>query len=628
MALISALGYLATVLMLACLGLAFGTRMLRWFGICADSRLEQALYAEGAFFVLLQVLVFILGFIGWLRALIVLVMLAAMALLAGREWLQVTGLAGALRSSVRRAAHSYLTLVIVGLTALCVVVDAALAMAPLTGSDALLYHFTAPMLEVGRQWQPVFWLAMSFYAGFGHVLIGLGMTLGSDHLSTGLIYLSGILTAGSLFVLTRRLSSERWAWVASLSFLLTPMVYWQMSTSGCPDMWMAFYITLLVLAAARAVETGTWQWWVLAGLFAGAVAGVKYTAWTIPAVLILYCLIATRSLKRSAICAASSLAAGVFPLARNAWWTGDPFFPYLVRWVRPSQFNPYAYQAILDGLHPAGSSRTLVGLFEYPFVFPLSANAYGGFGHFWGPLVLALTPLLVFTAWKNPLVIAAIGAWFTVLLTNEMTAQQPRYLLPAFPLALALVFAAVAEAYRRRWRGMWFAALASVSTFLLFGIGSEALYARDFLPVVVGLEQREHFLQRMAPDYPAVSFINRSLEGANGRTMVFFHHVYYLQVPFEIGDPAVSWLIDPERLSRPDSLMQLLRQENISWVVKAPGYPEPLASAFQALEDEGSLTAVFTGDVSTFATFRLYGTRVPVHIVILQVAPTRAIAHK
>jgi hypothetical protein len=155
---------------------------------------------------------------------------------------------------------------------------------------------------------------------------------------------------------------------------------------------------------------------------------------------------------------------------------------------------------------------------------------------------------------------------------------------------------------------------------LLFGVGSEALYARDFLPVVVGLEKREVFLERMAPDYSVASFVNRSLEGRRGEVMVFFRHVYYLRVPFLIGDPDISWLMNPDRLADPQALLQLLRQQDVRWVVKTPNYPEPLARAFQALEDEGKLRPMFSADASMHTHFRFYGNKVPVHVVILEVA--------
>ena len=439
----------------------------------------------------------------------------------------------------------------------------------------------------------------------------------------GLILLGGALAAAGLFVLTRRLVSERWAWVASLAFLLSPMVYWQMSTSGSPDIWIAFYVTLVVLAAGRGIESRQKHWWYLAGVFAGAAAGVKYTSWVVPALLFFCCLISTRSLRQSVLCGVCSLFAGCLPLVRNAWWTGDPLFPFLTRWVNPGQLNPYALKDILGGLTPPDTSHTLIGLIRYPLLFSVAGDAYGGFGRWFGPLVIALAPLLFFVIWtRKGFLWGVSGAmWAAILVTNEFTAQQPRYLLSAFPLAIALIFAGAAEAAKRKWRIVHGAAICSIVLFLIFGASSEAVYARDFLPVIVGRESREGFLMRMAPDYPAVAFVNRSLSGLSGKAMVFLQFVYYLRVPFEIGSPGESWLVNPDKLSDADSLEQFLSQRGIRWVVKSPDYPQPLEKAFEKLEDEGKLRPVFAGDASTFSNFRMYGDRTQIKVEILEVIP-------
>jgi hypothetical protein len=102
--------------------------------------------------------------------------------------------------------------------------------------------------------------------------------------------------------------------------------------------------------------------------------------------------------------------------------------------------------------------------------------------------------------------------------------------------------------------------------------------------------------------------------------MVFFQHVYYLRVPFLIGDPQISWLMDPDRLGSSQALLQFLRRQNVRWVVKSPDYPKPLAPAFQALEDEGKLLPRFSEEASTYTHFRIYGEKVPVHLVVLELA--------
>ena len=60
-----------------------------------------------------------------------------------------------------------------------------------------------------------------------------------------------------------------------------------------------------------------------------------------------------------------------------------------------------------------------------------------------------LAPLLIIAKRKNPLWIMCAAMWGIILLANEFTAQQPRYLLGAFPVALALVFAATADLMKK-----------------------------------------------------------------------------------------------------------------------------------------------------------------------------------
>jgi hypothetical protein len=57
-------------------------------------------------------------------------------------------------------------------------------------------------------------------------------------------------------------------------------------------MWMAFWVALGTLAAARASSGDAMRWFVLAGFFAGAAAGVKYTI--VPVALVSYVLFAGR----------------------------------------------------------------------------------------------------------------------------------------------------------------------------------------------------------------------------------------------------------------------------------------------------------------------------------------------
>jgi hypothetical protein len=320
------------------------------------------------------------------------------------------------------------------------------------------------------------------------------------------------------------------------------------------------------------------------------------------------------------MCGLWTLPSGILPLVRNALWTGDPFFPFLTHWLTPGRVNAYALSATVADTHAGGLDRSLAGVLSYPFALAVRGSAYGvGVGQYFGPLVLAFAPLLLLSLRKGFLARAAATMWLAVLLSNALTSQMARFLLPVLPPALALVFAGMAESWHRGSKLVRVACGGTLLLSLLFGLGSEALYAKDFLPVSLGLESQQAFLNRMAPDYPAAAFINKSLHGT-GKVMVFFRHLYYLRPPFIEGRPENSWLMDPVRVAQPRALLDLLHCENIRWVVKAPDYPEPLAPAFQALEDQGRLRPEFSADISTFSGFRIYGRRTTVRVVILKVA--------
>jgi hypothetical protein len=621
MTLLSALGCLCIVFAFGCLAVAFGSRMLRWFGVSLHDGLERTLYGAGLFLTLFQVLAFLLSLFGFLNAPAVIVILALAALFAGKEWKQIGALAGKFFARLRNSARDPLTSLLMISTSAFLAFDALMSAAPVASSDAMMYHFAVPMLEAGKRWEPLFWLPFSFYAGQGHSLIQLGLTFHSEHLANGSIFLAGALAMAGLFVLVRRLASERWAWAAALAFLLSPMVYWQMCTSGCPDIWIAFFVALIALAAARGIETQENSWWYLAAIFAGAAAGVKYTAWIVPAALVACCLFKTRSIRISSLCGVFSFFCGAFPLIRNVWFSGDPFFPFLTRYLNPANSNPFTLSLMIGNLTPGDTSHSLFGILKYPLLIVLKQDAYGGFGHWFGPLVILLAPLLLFARPRHPLVPMAGAMWAAILLANEFTAQQPRYLLGAFPIALALVFAAAARAMEWKSKIISAAIAGSITLFLFFGAASEAVYSKDFLPVAMGRETRQNFLMRMAGDYPAATFVNRSLEGRDGTAMVFFRLVYYVRVPFELGTPEESWLMNVDKFTDADSLWQFLNSRGIRWVVKSPVYPYPasLTAAFQKLEDEGTLRPTFSGEASTFSNFRMFGERAKFKIVILEV---------
>ena len=621
MALILGLGHLAAVLAVLFLSAAFGSRVLERSGLPSAHPLEHILFSAGAGFACLQIALFFLMVFGGLRRTSVIALLAVMALAAGKHLLLVGGLFRKWAGSALRSRRPRLEIACVWLACAWLIAGALLALAPVSGSDALHYHFNAPRLQAETPGQPVFAVVNSFFTGQAHLLIGLGFALGSSQISMEFIFLGGCLSAAALFQLSRQWMPRPWAFAVALTFIATPMVFWQMSVAGAPDIWMGFYVLLAVLAAGRGSETRHMPWMTLAGVFSGAAAGVKYTGWIVPAAVVVYVLVAARSWKWAAACASAALAAGVWPQARNFIWTGDAFFPFLGRWMGRGGENAFTLAAVLADTHSEAFSPSPAQILRYPMGMVLRGDSYG-VGHYFGPVLLAFAPLLIFACWKSRTGRLAGAIWLAMFLVNALSTQMARFLLPVFPIALALAFSGAAAAVEKGWRLVRAGCFATLGVFLVFCAAADAAYSRDFLPAALGIEGRNHFLERMAPDYQIAEYVNAVLLSRRGRAMVFFRHLYYLRAPYINGDPATSWVMNPQHLQAPDSLLQLLNQLDVKWVVKTPGYPPAIAAAFEDLERRERLIPVLSGEVTDFSgRRRLEQQKSAIRVTVLAVVP-------
>ena len=453
---------------------------------------------------------------------------------------------------------------------------------------------------------PIYGIISSFGVGQAHMLIALGLGLGSDHFSMGLIFLGGVFSAAALYVLARNWMSLDRSFIVTLIFLLSPIAFWQMTVAGAPDLWITFYATLTILAAARGITLHSTKWAALAGFLAGAAAGAKYPVWIIPITLAAIFLVECRSFWLAAASSAAAFVTGLAPLVRNAVWTGNPFFPFASNLFPYHKMNASTLAATMLDTHISVQHPGFAHWIEYPFQMVLGGSDYG-VGYYFGPIILAFAPLLLIAYRRGPLFRVGAWVWAAMFFSNMATSQMGRFLLPVFGIALAITFVGVETVSKISRPLVRFTCNASVAIFLLLGAGGLVTYGRDFLPVSVGLELREHFLERQAPNYQATSFANGVLNGKSGATLVFFQHVYYLQIPFVVGNPDSNWELYSEDYATPETMLEWMRKNNVRWILNPLDYPEPISGAFQRLESQGILRPVASTQVEDFTGWRIEG---------------------
>ena len=616
MALATSLAVLLAVVLFAITATALGHRLLRLWPAGIVSDVEHLLFSAAFGVICIEMLLFLVQF--WSRIRLGVGVVFGIVLILG-----VSELAPVLNRVYRvlrdAKGSSRIEKLLIAFTGLIVLVEGLASMAPVTGSDALHYHFTAPMLVLRSGFHPDFFLSHSFFTGQCHLLILAGLALGSSQFAMGLLYLGGVLAAGAAACLARRWTDPRWAWTAALVFLVTPVVFWQISSAGAPDLWMAFFTTVGVLFISQSVELPPLSHAVFSGVLAGAVAGTKYTGCIVAASMAATYVWQARSSLKVFLFFLGSVCAGIWPYARNLAWTGDPMFPFLTRSLFPGRVNAYTLASYLADTG-AGGHRSVGQLFEFLFfsgVDPL----HPGFWQFLGPLVLAFAPLLVLVVRNNSTWRAVLPVWILSAIGIGATSGMTRFLIPVLPLALAAVLGGVAQLRSIGWRSAGYVSIASLCGFLLMGSSGLLIYDRSAISVAVGLTSREEFLRNHAPEYEKVRFVNEVLAGdENGdKALVFVRHLYYLRVPFLYGDPAASWAVDPSKLQTPEDWEALFHKEGIRWVVRSPEYPPMIAAPLDELEKRGKLLPIAQMHVSDFQGLRIAGQRQVVPVVILQV---------
>src|SRR5579863_10435436 len=260
MALAASAGCASLALAIFLITAALGKHILEIAGLTVESPLDAVLFSSGLGFAALQLFLGILGLAAGLTVRSVVALLALLAIAGWRGWKSIILLC-------RESAKDFSILFKTGAAkalGVCIFfflsLEALLSTAPLTGSDAMHYHFTTPLLEIGRPERPIFWLTHSFFIGLAHELIAMGLVLGGNRLAQLLIFFGGFLTTAALFQMARKWMPPKWALAAALTFLMTPMVFWQVSTAGSPDIWMGFYGVLAALAAGQADTAPTRRW--------------------------------------------------------------------------------------------------------------------------------------------------------------------------------------------------------------------------------------------------------------------------------------------------------------------------------------------------------------------------------
>lgn len=325
----------------------------------------------------------------------------------------------------------------------------------------------------------------AFYPPAGEALAWVLLApLSSDFLARWAQLPAAIGALFLLWALTRRAGGTPWASALAVALALSvPAFVPAAAFAAGNDLWAAYWLLAILLAATRfACRPGLVEA-LLVGLAGGAFVGVKYfSLLVLPAALALSAVVLGRPLEtlRRAPRAGAMLAAiaggaifgGGFPYLRNLLLTGNPVFPQPVSIAGFRLFEGWDAAALAVRIQAASFSPRLGAFHERQELL----------GPIWKPLFLvAMVALPVVAAlvarWRPGvesrclLALALLpGALLLTYVLFSPDRRDLRYVLAA-PLAAGAALAAVIARFPRGWRAAIWCALAG-STLYVAGSSS------------------------------------------------------------------------------------------------------------------------------------------------------------
>ncbi|OIO26072.1 hypothetical protein AUJ14_02920 [Candidatus Micrarchaeota archaeon CG1_02_55_22] len=385
--------------------------------------------------------------------------------------------------------------------------------------DSLNYHLLIPKTYLRHGG----FVAMDWFpqANWPHAMESVyaeALSLGGAIAVRVFSLLVSIVFAGALFALARRLLDRKHALLAVAIFASIPTAEFFFG-SGYVDLHLAFFVVLAVYAFLEWRKTNGVAWIGLAGVFAGMAAATKIIGFAYAALLtlfVLYSLFASKPYRGAnafawfalagLIVVAPWLSHNAFALDHNSnafWPLHYPVFD--VFGVHSDAASDYFNRVWTSYSSGAGFGQSTIELILSPLRVTFSGSKFNGLV---SPLLLAFLPLYLFVRREKELSLIALFAVLNALVWFY-SAQEIRFIVPVLALLSIVAAYSVKEFFNTPKSSKIAFALASLV--LLLTAGVTVAYKSAALPVALGFESQESFLNRTHATYGVCEYVNANL---------------------------------------------------------------------------------------------------------------------
>ena len=478
-------------------------------------------------------------------------------------------------------------------------------LAPPTEWDSLTYHLAEPKFfarqgEISfvhyRDWAAPLTAEMWNFAA---------LLIGSDRLAQVIQWSTGLIAAGSLYLLASSRTSRKVGLLAAVVFYTSPHMLSVATSAKSDSLWFAF-IFLSLHALLRWNERRDTRWLWFSAVFTGLVLATKFQGlfWA-PAIGSVLLLMQWRGWLNKPLRSLGQTAGYVIvaSLFVAPWWIrswvggGDPIWPY----GYPIFHSDFWTQELHDKYAAwtqgpgRGVSHYIAGLWNVT----LNQSAWlFGLRLPITPVILAFIPFIALNWGRVPSGIRLLlGAIFIIAVIYYSlwyeTYQLTRYLFPVLALLMVpasyAVFQLIGSIPVR-----WVSGVCVAASLFMF-LGYNVAFNAQFIPVVVGVESEKEFLVKKVSYYQDIEWMNDNLP-ADAQVLFFPLKTYYLDLDFIRGDRNV-WPIG--ETTEASEYVEILRDRGITHIFYTPGEIDDseyhvVKKLIEQLKSEGLLRSVYS----------------------------------
>ena len=573
-------------LVLLCFGI--GRQLLRLLGVQLRSFGEETIFSIPLGLGILSTLTFLFGILGWLYSWALYAVWGCTALLVVKEIGRFLKNLYEFFKQLPQTRFTKLQLLLLALLCIHIILNSFEALAPVTGSDSVTYHYAIPKLYIKSH--EIYYIP-NMYANQPmafQMLYMLGMLLYADTLSSLFTYLAGILVVLGIYVVAKEYLSSSIGLLAAVLFYTTPLVTY-VTGAGSPELGLTLFTFLGVYSSLKWWKEEDNKWLILCGIFAGFAAGTKY--YGLFAIVALGITVLAASLSRvwqkGQVQISKPLMAGIIFLVpallvaspwylKNLIYVGNPVFPALYSIFGGKDYNPETntlFKLMFELYKTTGTS--IRNLLLVPWNLTVHSDRFLGKEASLGPLFLSFLPvlplLLIFhwrkmkdEKWIFSLLIAFCSLYFLCWFFLAM--QRMKHLLPLAPMLFLMTAYVIFSLISTKLKKLKVISIMIVTVVLLFSLSINVIYNAQFLPVLMGKQSRDEFLTSKLWYYEPVQWINHNISSKDKILHMEMVFNYYLDRDYLWAEPLFQALIDWAHINSPEELLKILQQQNVTHI--------------------------------------------------------------